>query len=254
MSDAANTYRYVITGANGHVGKSLACHLSSAIGNKVFTTSRGPSEFDNLSQTPARQHLSGLDLLRSEDMSRLASAVDQWAKGPFHILNCVGYFPGFKTVCDTSVDDARRVFESNVLTLHATAHALLPVMRSNGGGHFIAFSSHTVAQSYPLMAAFTAAKAAVDSLIQSIANEYSKDRIVANALAIATLNSPRERELRPNANKDDWMRVDQITRLVEQIVQGDFGIMNGNTIHLFNYSDSFFHQSFYERLGTDETQ
>jgi NAD(P)-dependent dehydrogenase (short-subunit alcohol dehydrogenase family) len=222
--------------------------LSKVPGNKVFTTSRGPSEFDNLSAAN-HQHLPGIDLLQSEDMTRLTSSIDQWADGPFQIVNCVGYFPGYKTICDTSVEEARRVFESNILTLYATANSLLPIMQSKGGGHFIAFSSHAVTQSYPLMAAFTAAKASVDSLVQSIANKFSKHGIVANALAIATLDSPKERDLRPVADTADWLKVTQIVRLVEQIVQAPFGIMNGNTVHLYNYSDSFFHKSYFERLG-----
>jgi len=182
-------------------------------------------------------------------MSRFAAAVLHWADGPFHVINCVGYFTEYRAICETPVDEARRIFESNVLALYSTAKTLLPIMGSNGGGHFIAFSTHAVTESYPLMAAFTAAKAAVDSLVQSIANEHSKDRIIANALAIATLNSPRERSLRPSADNSDWLQVEQIVQFVEHTMQTPFGIMNGNTIHLFNYSDSFFHQSYFDRLG-----
>jgi NAD(P)-dependent dehydrogenase (short-subunit alcohol dehydrogenase family) len=249
MSNNKNVCRYLITGANSHLGKYLANHLSKTANNKVFTTSRRPSKFDNLPKAKNHQHLKGIDLLQPEDLSRLAAAVDRWADGPFQIINCVGYFPGYITIRETSIEEACRVFESNVLSLFATANALLPIMQSKGGGHFIAFSSHAVTQSYPLMAAFTAAKASVDSLIQSIANEYSQHHIAANALAIATLDSPKERAIRPAAKKSDWLRAEQIARLVENIVQTPFGVMNGNTIHLFNYSNTFFHQSFYDRLG-----
>ena len=85
---------------------------------------------------------------------------------------------------------ALTVFYSYVSSLFATSIAFLPVMRAKGGGHFIAFSSHAVPHSYPLMAAFLAAKAAVYSLVLSIANEWARDGIIANALAIATLYTP----------------------------------------------------------------
>ncbi len=249
MSNTETTCRYLITGANSYLGKSLAVHLSKSGGNQVITTSRNPSKFDQLARNQNHQHLSSIDLLQSEDMSRLVSTVSRWADGPFHVVNCVGYFPGYKKISETPLDEARKVFESNVLSLYATATNLLPIMRLKGGGHFIAFSSHAVAQSYPLMAAFSAAKASVDSLIQSIANEYAEYGIIANALAIATLNSPRERHLRPKADSSDWLQVDQISRFVEQFVHAPFHIMNGNTVHLFNYSKSFFHQSYFQRLG-----
>lgn len=249
MSDIECLTRYLITGANGYLGRSLAGHLCAVAGNKVLTTSRGPSEFDKLPDSSIRRHLSSVDLLQRADIAKLVSAVDRWADGPFHVVNCAGYFPEYKSICETSLDEARRVFDSNVLALYAAAHALLPIMQTRGGGHFIAFSSHAVTQSYPLMAAFTAAKASVDTLVQSIANEYSKDGIVANALAIATLNSPKERQLRPKANSSGWLEVDQIIHFIEQMVRSPFKIMNGNTVHLFNYSESFFHQAYFDRLG-----
>lgn len=249
MKKAKTVCRYLITGANSYLGMKLAEYLSEDLQNKVFTTSRRPGALDKMTTTKNRRHLAGVDLLEPKDLARVVSAVDEWATESFQLVNCVGYFPGYMPICKTPLEEARRVFESNVLALYATATAMLPLMREKGGGHFIAFSSHAVMQSYPLMATFTAAKASVDSLVQSIANEHSKDGIVANALAIATLDSPKERALRPMAKKADWLRVEQIARLVEEIVRSPFGVMNGNTIHLFNYSDTFFHTSFYKRLG-----
>lgn len=249
MNNAEASCRYLITGSNSYLGKKMASYLSASTYNQVFTTSRSPSEFDKQTIGANHQHLSGIDLLHPEEMSRLASAVSQWAEGSFHIVNCVGYFPGYKPISDIAVDEAKKIFDSNVLSLYATANKLLPIMSSKGGGHFIAFSSHAVTQSYPLMAAFLASKAAVDSLVQSIANEFAKEKIIANALAIATLDTPQERHIRPAADNSGWLSVEQVIRYVEEIVHSPFGIMNGNTIQLYNYSDSFFHQSYFDRLG-----
>ncbi|PLX85219.1 MAG: hypothetical protein C0617_04850 [Desulfuromonas sp.] len=250
MSDAESTCSYLITGVSSHLGEKLVGHLSEDPGNRVFTTSRGPSAFDQITAKPNHQHLTGVDLLQADDVSRLFSAVSRWAEGPFHVVNCVGYFPGYSAMRQTPFDEFRRVFECNVLTLYATANALLPLMQAKGGGHFMAFSSHSVAQAYPLMAAFTAAKAAVESLVRSIANEHAKEGIVANAFAIATINTPREHDLRPGADSSGWLDVEQISRYVVEIVRAPFSIMNGNTIHLYNYSDTFFHTSYFDRLGT----
>lgn len=252
MSNTEASCRYLITGSNSYLGKKMASYLALSEGNQVFTTSRSPSEFDKKTLGSNHQHLSGIDLLHPDEISRLASTVSQWADGSFHIVNCAGYFPGYKPINEIAVDEAKKIFESNVLSLYATANKLLPIMCSKGGGHFIAFSSHAVTQSYPLMAAFLASKAAVGSLIQSIANEYARENIIANALAIATLDSPRERNLRPTADSSDWLQIEQILRYVEEMVRSPFSIMNGNNIHLYNYSDSFFHQSYFDRLGIVE--
>ena len=250
MSITETPSHFLITGANSYLGTQIAQHLASNPNNRVFTTSRRTSVFETAELGGNQCHLSGVDLLKAGDMVRLAVAVDKWTDEKFHIVNCVGYFPGYKSLDEIAVAEARQVFDSNVLTLYSVAHTFLPLMRTKGGGHFIAFSSHAVSQSYPLMGAFLAAKAAVDSLVQSIANEGAKDGIVANALAIATLDTPRERDLRPDADNTDWLHVEQIVKYVNDMVRSSFGIMNGNTIHLYNYSEAFFHKSFFDRLGT----
>lgn len=248
MKNSPNRVHYVITGATSHIGQCLARHLAQSPENRVFTTSRGKLAVDPKAGKGHR-HLAGIDLLKETHVARFAAEVAEWAGGPFNVINCVGYFPGYRAIAELPLAEARRVFESNVLALYATAHALLPVMRSKGGGHFIAFSSHAVTQNYPLMSAFSAAKASVDSLIQTIANEHSKDGVVANALAVATLDSPKERALRPNADYSDWLQMDQIIQMIEQLARSPLKIMNGNTLHLYNYSETFFHQSYFERLG-----
>lgn len=250
MNNVEPGCNYLITGANSYLGTEMAIHLAANPQNQIFTTSRRPGNFDTAPLGTNHRHLSGIDLLDTGDLTRLVAAVEKWSADKFHIVNCVGYFPGYMPIDAMPLSEARTVFDSNVSTLYATASAFLPVMRAKGGGHFIAFSSHAVPHSYPLMAAFLAAKAAVDSLVRSIANEWARDGIIANALAIATLDTPTERHMRPAADNRDWLHVEQILRYVEDMVRPAFSIMNGNTIHLYNYSEGFFHQSYFDRLGT----
>ena len=249
MNTEKHICRYVITGANGYIGKRLITKLSSVDSNHIFSTSRNESAFENNNKLPNHRHMSGIDLLKAEDINRFTSEINQWADGIFHVVNCVGYFPEFMNICDISVGEATKVFECNVITLCSAASVLLPIMQSKGGGHFIAFSSHAVGQSYPLMAIFLAAKASVDSLIKSIANEYSKYGIISNTLAIATLDSPKEHALRPKADCTDWLQADQIIQFIEEMINMKSKIMNGNTIHLYNYSESYFSKSYFDRLG-----
>lgn len=240
---------FLITGSSSCLGRSMVDFLVRDKNVSVLSTTREPTPTLELANRRNHLHLAGIDLLNSSDVAALTQQVNRWADGPFTVVHCVGCFPAYKDICQTDLSEVRRVYEANVFTLYAITPALIPLMKVHGGGHFIAFSSHTVYEAYPLMAAFTSAKAAVESLVRSIANEYSKDKIFSTALALATLDTPKERKMRPRTNHSDWLKPIQVCRLVRTLAKDP--IMNGNTIHLFNYSNSFFHQSYYDRIGLD---
>lgn len=238
---------FLITGAGSMVGRALVAHLSNRSEVRLLLTTRRQAVFSGLNSSTL--HLPNINFLDTADLMTFSNWISSEIDGPFTVINCLGYFPGFISITDLSIDDARRVYESNVLALYAVAQACIPVMTKNGGGHFVAFSSHAVAQAYPLMGAFASAKAAVELLIKAIANEYARDGIIATALAPATIDTPVERELTPQGDFEHWVRPEQICNLIDRLVDGSFSIMNGNTIQLYNYSDSYFGQSYFDRIG-----
>lgn len=243
---------FVITGAGGDLGRSLSEFLVAEAEVRLFLTTHGEHDFGKLEKSRRVRYCPNLDLTDEQDLATLAREVDKYLKTRFHVLNCVGYFPGYKPLAEIKVPEAQRVFESNLLTVYGVAGALLPLMRARKGGHFIAFSSHTDYQSYPLMAAFTAAKAGLESLIRSIAHEYSKDKITANTLAVATLATDLEKKLKPLGDHENWLQLSQVCNLVRKLVESPFSTVNGNTIHVYNHSESFFHQSYFDRISSEE--
>jgi NAD(P)-dependent dehydrogenase (short-subunit alcohol dehydrogenase family) len=195
--------------------------------------------------------LPDIDLLEETDLETLSQWLDREISSTTRlvVINCLGYFPGFVPIAELPLSEARRVYESNVLALYAVARICLPRMVRNGGGYFLAFSSHAVAQAYPLMGAFASAKAAVELLIKAIANEYARNGVVATALATATIDNPVERALTPCGDFEHWLHPNQICLLIDHLIDGSFAIMNGNTIQLYNHSDSYFGQSYFDRIG-----
>ena len=243
---------FVITGASSELGLALSSSLLKESGVSLLLTSRRDLDAP-AAEAGHRVLLSpGLDLADASSAAELRARSEQFFEGPFHVVNCVGYFPGYKGIDEIGPDVARAVYESNVLAVYAAAHALLPLMRRRGGGHFITFSSHTDYQCYPLMAAFTSAKSAVESLTRSIAHEFSRDGVVANTLALATLATEAERRLKPSGDQENWLQLPQVCGVIRELVTSPFSVVNGNTIHLYNHSESYFHQSYFKRIGREE--
>ena len=126
----------------------------------------------------------GMDLSVDADLDRLLAFVQQYFGGPFAVAHCVGDFWEHLPVSMCSLELARRMITSHYLTLYGVLHRLLPYMADVGGGRILALSCTSTNFSYPDMAAFTSAKAALEMLIKCVANEWAPRGITANAIAL----------------------------------------------------------------------
>lgn len=239
---------YVITGANSFLGEAFAKYLSEKKNSKLFLTSRTKSDYLEKLTSNNIRYFPKIDLTEENDLDNLHNEIDNFISDKFHIINCVGYFPDYKTIQDMNIVEAKKVFDSNILSLYGVAHKLIPLMNKRGGGHFIGFSTHTSYQHYPLMVAFTAAKIAVESLIQGISNEYLEKNIVANAIALATLDTEVERKIKPKGDLSSWLKTEEVCTLVDNLIANSNDLINGNVIHAYRHSKTYFGQSYFGRI------
>lgn len=243
-----NYHSYIITGSSSYLGMALAVHLAKNKDNKLLLTSRKQCpELEKL-QNERIRYIPFIDLTTDDGLDCLYNHSADFFDSPFNILNCVGYFPGYKPIQEISIQEARTVLESNVLSVYGVANRLLPLMEQKGGGHFISFSMHTTYQNYPLMAIFTAAKAAIESLTVSISNEYLKSGIYANVISLATLLTELEQKIKPHGDHLNWLKTEEVCIVVEDFIQHSHGIINGSILHSYKYSDSFFGDSYFNRI------
>lgn len=242
-------HSFVITGANSFLGRAFAKTLSNNEAYKVFLTSRNKFNFNGLLKKKNVSYLPEIDLTVESDAKKFADAVNDFLPDQFHVINCLGYFPGYDTLEEINTETAKKIFDSNVIALYSVANNLLPHMCKRKGGHFIGFSTHTSYQHYPRMVAFTAAKIAVESLIRGIANEYLEKGINANTIALATLLTETELKMKPKGDSKNWLNTDEVCEFVENIVLQPSKLISGNVIHIYKYSDTFFHQSYFDRIN-----
>lgn len=239
---------YIITGASSYLGKAFAAYLCKA-GNRVVLTSRRTCEDLALLENDDVLYLAGLNLVDEQDLDTLRKEITCFVKGRFHVINCLGYFPDYKSIESTTLREARKVLESNVLAVFGVANRLLPLMSQRGGGHFVGFSMHTAYQNYPYMALFSAAKMALEGFIKGVSNEYLKEGIVANIISLSTLQTETELRMKPRGDYDNWLRADEVCKIVKNLIEYSAGLVNGSVIHAYKYSDTFFGESYYDRIG-----
>ena len=178
----------IITGASSAIGRKLAECLNKQMDAswKIILTSRSNDALLSKLQSRNIKYISGIDLLRKDKIARLAKECDLFFDGPFYLVHSVGDFWDHVPFSEINAENAKKIMDSHYTTLYGVLQQLLPIMIQKGGGRVLAFSCNSVRFNYPWMIPFTAAKAAVEALVKCIANEYSKNNIIANVIALSS--------------------------------------------------------------------
>ena len=153
----------LITGCSSGYGLETARHFH-ARGWRVIATMRTPRE-DLLPRSPRMQVLP-LDVTRSES---IAAVLEQ--SGPVDVLvnNAgVGLFGAFEV---TPMATVREVFEANTFGTMAMTQAVLPQLRIRESGVIVNVTSSATLAPFPLVAAYTASKMAIEGFTASLALE-----------------------------------------------------------------------------------
>ncbi len=240
--------QFIVTGASSHLGKALV-GIGLDRGHSVIAVSRRPTALSNIAKANRLVQLTDMDLIDAAALDQLYDTVQKEFSESFGVINCTGYFPGYLEIGDLPVSEARKVMESNFLTVYGVAHALLPLMIERGGGDIVNFTAHSQYQCYPKMGAFNSAKAAVEAFTVTLSNEYLHAGIRANCFALATMLTLEERQMKPKGDHAKWLTPEEVAlRAIELLERAD-PIVSGNIIQLFKHSDSYFGQSYLSRIA-----
>ena len=114
------------------------------------------------------------------------------------VFNAAAYADPLLPLDELDVEIWRRTLDVDVTGMFIVAKYAIPHMRSAGGGSFINISSIYGARVAKRRPAYSAAKAAVRLLTQSIAIDYAADNIRANSILPGPIETPRLLVASPN--------------------------------------------------------
>lgn len=159
-----------ITGASRGFGKLWAEALLKR-GDKVAATARNTESLNDLVATYGDAILPiQLDVNnRADSFAAIAKAAAHFGQLDV-VINNAGYGL-FGTVEETTEQQARDQFETNVFGLLWITQAALPVFRKQGHGHIIQVSSILGIVTLPLLGLYNASKFAVEGLSETLAQE-----------------------------------------------------------------------------------
>src|SRR6201987_912969 len=222
----------LVTGANGGLGTSVTRAFLDA-GATVVGTSRRiqASEFrnSNLVAIPA-------ELSKGEGAKSL---VDQLVAqfGKLDVLaHTVGGFAGGQSVAETDDETFQRMMDMNLNSTFQILRATIPALRKTGAGRIVAIGSRAALEPGANVGAYGASKAAMVSLIRTVAAENKDAGMTANAILPGMMDTPSNRKAMPNADFSKWVKPSTVAGLMVWLAGAAGKDVNGAVIPVYGES------------------
>src|SRR5437899_3825745 len=192
----------LVTGASSGIGKATAERLATA-GYKVYGTSRrgatsGQRAFEMLS----------LDVSSDESVAAAVNALLR-SEGRLDLLvNNAGFSIAPAGAEESSIEQARSIFETNFFGILRMTRAVLPHMRRQGSGRIVNISSVLGFLPAPYMALYSATKHAVEGYSESLDHELRTRGIRVSVIEPAYTKTQFDANfLEPDSMLDEYREI-----------------------------------------------
>jgi len=219
----------LVTGANGGLGSSVTQAFLDA-GATVIGTSRNirQSEFGSTTFTAISADLSsdqGARKLIEQVLSKF---------GRLDILaHTVGGFAGGSAIADTDDATFQNMLEMNLYATFYLLRAAIPALRQSEAGRVIAIGSRAAVDPGANVGAYSASKAAMVSLIRTVALENQDVGMTANVILPGTIDTTANRKGMPKADFSKWVQSASIASLMLWLASEDGKDVNGAAIPVY---------------------
>lgn len=199
----------VITGGFGHIGQAVA-RAAKAQGARVALIDMAPEAPASLAADLGGDalYLGGVDLTDPAAAAAAFQAV-QGRFGAVHVLlNVAGGFR-WQTLEDGDLGVWDLLYRINTVTAVTACKAALPHLVASGAGRIVNVGAYAALKAAGGMGPYTASKAAVIKLTESLAEEL-KGKVTVNAVLPATIDTPVNRADMPDVDPASWVSPDEV--------------------------------------------
>lgn len=219
----------LVTGAKGGLGTFVTQAFLDA-GATVAGTSRSIKQSDFPDQ---RFTAFAAELNDSAAAERLVASVVERFQKIDALVHLVGGFAGGQAVSETSEETLDMMLEMNVKSAFRIVRAVLPQMQSRGSGRIVAVGSKAALEPAANTGAYSLSKAALVSLMRTVAIENKSRGITANVLLPSTMDTPANRAMAPQADPGQWVPPGDVASLAVWLVSSAGAAVNGVAIPIY---------------------
>ncbi len=223
----------IVTGAAGNLGAAVAKNFAAAGANTVLVDRVQQQLAQAFSADHNRILLGGIDLSSEESVRKMAaSALERF--GRIDVLaHTVGGFRGGKPVHEEDLSTWDAMMTINLRTTLLSCRAVIPAMLKQGNGSIIVVSAGAALKSPPGLAAYSASKAGVLKLTESLAAEVKARGVRVNAVLPGTIDTPQNRQSMPDADFSKWVKPEHIATVIAFLASDESLAVTGVALPVF---------------------
>lgn len=213
----------LVTGASRGLGYHCALELAKA-GAHVVALARtvgGLEELDDeIRAAGGAATLVPIDLTDFEGLDRLAPALaGRWGRLDILFGNA-GYLAPLTPLAHLADDEWQRSFDVNVTANFRLLRALDPLMQTAPKATALFVTSGAVRNNRAYAGAYSLAKAALEAMVRTYANENRQTNVTANLIEPGTLRTRMRARYAPGEDPQTVTPPEELAKLVAQIVAG----------------------------------
>ena len=204
----------LVTGASSGIGKATAERLVAA-GYKVYGTSRRGA------QTSQRSfEMLSLDVTSDESVAAAVAEVIRLDGRIDLLVNNAGFGVAPAGAEESSIEQAKSIFETNFFGVVRMTRAVVPHMRQQGGGRIINIGSVLGFLPMPYGALYAATKHAIEGYSESLDHELRTRGIRVSIVEPAYTKTPFDANfLEPDATLDAYREIRAaVSRRVKEVM------------------------------------
>jgi NAD(P)-dependent dehydrogenase (short-subunit alcohol dehydrogenase family) len=219
----------LITGAKGGLGTSVTRAFLDA-GATVIGISRSieAADFSHPAFTAMPASLS-----TAAGTQQVVAAVIERFSRIDTLVHVMGGFAGGARVDETPDAVFENMLDVNYRAAFFMVRAVLPHMRKQGSGRILAVASRQGVEPSAMVGAYSASKAALVSLVRTVALENKDQGISANTVLPGTMDTPANRAAMPNADRSQWVEPAQVAALLVHLASEAAAQITGAAIPVY---------------------
>ena len=217
----------LVTGAGGALGRSVVAALLAA-GERVAAVDGRKS---SLSMLAPSQLLSthSANLTETAEVDRLFAEVAADAGGPSAVVHLVGGF-AYGKLSTFQDEDWSRLLAVNLETSFRVFRAAARAFESHRGGSLVAVAAPAGLRGEAGFGVYSACKAAVLRMIESLSRELAPFGARANAVLPGTMDTPANRAAMPDVDPRNWLRTEDLAAVILSLISPATAAINGAAI------------------------
>ncbi|MDQ0577862.1 SDR family NAD(P)-dependent oxidoreductase [Streptomyces rishiriensis] len=177
----------LITGAAGALGRALVDAFAKAGANTVVAARRNSEQI--AAETAGEALGVALDVTSENAWADAVSATEARFGGVDVLINNAAYLQ-VGTAESIAIDEWRKVIDTNLTGALLGIRAVVPSMRSRGGGSIVNINSIAGLAAAPGLIAYSSSKWALRGLMRAAAAELAPDNIRVNAVHPGIIDTP----------------------------------------------------------------